>query len=153
MAVAEKYMKLAGFPSGKYTGSKTIKIVGATGGPAAEDAEIVNQTLKNLGFKTKLALVDQSVMYAKYCGVPKEEIDVCPSVGWIADFADPQTVLNVTVQRQVHRADQQLQLGSGRTTRRSTPRWTRPNGRRHRRARDAWAKIDDELVEDAAAIP
>ena len=35
-------------------------------------------------------------MYAKYCNVPKEEITVCPSVGWIADFADPQTVLNIT---------------------------------------------------------
>ena len=35
-------------------------------------------------------------MYGKYCNVPKEEITVCPSVGWIADFADPQTVLNIT---------------------------------------------------------
>ena len=35
-------------------------------------------------------------MYAKYCNVPKEEIDICPSIGWIADFADPQTVLNIT---------------------------------------------------------
>ena len=34
-------------------------------------------------------------MYSKYCGVVKEEIDVCPNVGWIADFADPQTVLNI----------------------------------------------------------
>ena len=64
--------------------------------PAKEDAEIVNQTLKNLGFNTKFTLVEQSTMYAKYCNVPKEEIDVCPSVGWIADFADPQTVLNIT---------------------------------------------------------
>ena len=35
-------------------------------------------------------------MYAKYCDVPKEEIEVCPTVGWIADFADPQTVLKPT---------------------------------------------------------
>jgi peptide/nickel transport system substrate-binding protein len=32
-------------------------------------------------------------MYAKYCGVPKQNIDVCPTVGWIRDFADPLTVL------------------------------------------------------------
>ncbi len=64
--------------------------------PAEQDAEIVNQTLKNLGFNTKFTLVETSTMYAKYCGVPKEEIDVCPNVGWIADFADPQTVLNIT---------------------------------------------------------
>ena len=59
-------------------------------------------TLKNLGFKTKLSLVDQSVMYSKYCGVPAEEIDVCPNVGWVADFADGQAVLDVAVQRQEH---------------------------------------------------
>ena len=95
LAVAEKYMKLAGYPTGKYSGSTTLQIVGSTGNPAPEDAEIANQALKTLGFKTKLNLVDQSVMYAKYCGVPAEEIDVCPNVGWAADFGDPQAVLQV----------------------------------------------------------
>ena len=70
-AVAEKYMKLAGYPSGKYTGSATLQVVGSTGSPAPEDAEIANQALKNLGFKTKLNLVDQATMYSKYCGVVK----------------------------------------------------------------------------------
>ena len=95
MAVAAKYLKLAGFPSGKYTGSQTIKVVGSTGDPAQQDAQIVNQTLQNLGFKTNFNLVDQSVMYAKYCGVPSQEIDVCPNVGWLADFGDPYAVLDV----------------------------------------------------------
>src|SRR5207253_11000397 len=93
MAVAEKYMKLAGFPSGKYTGNATVQVVGSTGNPASTDAEIANQTLKNLGFKTKFNLVDQSAMYSKYCGVVSEEIDVCPNVGWLADFPDGQAVL------------------------------------------------------------
>ena len=95
MAVAEKYMKLAGFPSGKYTGNATVQVVGSTGNPASTDAEIANQTLKNLGFKTKFTLVHQSAMYSKYCGVVSEEIDVCPNVGWLADFADGQAVLQV----------------------------------------------------------
>src|ERR1039458_2002200 len=95
MAVAEKYMKLAGYPSGKYTGSQTLQVVGSTGDPASEDAEIANQALKNLGFKTKFNLVDQSVMYSKFCGVVTEEIDVCPNVGWLADFGDPEAALSV----------------------------------------------------------
>ncbi len=37
--------------------------------PEQEDAEIVNQTLKNLGFKTKFTLVEIATMYAKYCDV------------------------------------------------------------------------------------
>ena len=35
-------------------------------------------------------------MYGKYCGVPKQKIDICPTVGWIRDFADPLSVLYPT---------------------------------------------------------
>ncbi len=153
MAVAEKYMKLAGYPSGKYTGNATLQIVGATGNPAPEDAQIATQTLQKLGFKTKLNIVDQSVMYAKYCGVPAEEIDVCPNVGWVADFGDPQAVLAVN-------------FGGKSIAPSGNPNWgqvdipsvnkaieaAEPLVGKDTRAK-AWAKIDEELVENAAAIP
>jgi peptide/nickel transport system substrate-binding protein len=152
-AVAEKYIKLAGYPSGKYTGGKTLTIVGSKGNPAEQDAEIVNQTLKNLGFATKFTLVETATMYAKYCNVPKEEIDVCPSVGWIADFADPQTVLDITFNGKFINA-------TGNTN------WSQFNDPKVNAAMaaaelvkgqaaraTAWGKIDVELVEDAAAIP
>jgi peptide/nickel transport system substrate-binding protein len=96
LKVAEKYMKLAGYPSGKYTGSATIKVVGSTGDPADKTAAIANQAFRSLGFKTNFTLVDQSVMYSKYCGVPKSHIDACPNVGWIRDWSDPQTLLDPT---------------------------------------------------------
>ncbi len=51
------------------------------------------------------------MMYSKYCSVPEEEIDVCPNVGWVADFGDPQTVLDVHVQRQDHPAGQNVNWG------------------------------------------
>jgi peptide/nickel transport system substrate-binding protein len=35
-------------------------------------------------------------MSMRFCGVPGEEIDVCPTVGWGRDFADPQTILAPT---------------------------------------------------------
>ena len=79
MAVAEKYMKLAGYPSGKYTGSETLQVVGDSSAPANNVAEAVNSTLQKLGFKTKLNLVEHTVMYSKYCGVVSEKIDVCPN--------------------------------------------------------------------------
>ncbi len=94
--VAAKYMKLAGYPSGKYTGNYTVKVVGSTGDPAPKTAAILNNAIQSLGFKTNFTLVDQSVMYGKYCGVPKAEIDACPNVGWIRDWADPQTLLDPT---------------------------------------------------------
>ena len=141
MAIAEKYMRLAGYPSGKYTGTTHAAGRRLDRRPGAEDAEIANQTLRNLGFKTKLSLVDQSVMYAKYCGVPAEEIDVCPNVGWVADFADGQAVLDVPFNgKSIDPAGNQ-QLGAGRTTRRSTRRWkSRGTARSASSARaKAWA--------------
>jgi peptide/nickel transport system substrate-binding protein len=93
-AVAAKYMKLAGYPTGKYTGTHVVTVVGSTGDPADKDAAIANHAVQSLGFKTNFTLVDQSVMYQKYCGNPKAKIDVCPDVGWIRDWSDPQTTLD-----------------------------------------------------------
>jgi peptide/nickel transport system substrate-binding protein len=96
MAVATKYMKAAGYPSGKYTGNATVQVVGANSGNSPAIIQIVNNDLTSLGFKTHVSEVDQATMYSKYCGVPKQEIDVCPTVGWIRDFADPLSVLYAT---------------------------------------------------------
>jgi peptide/nickel transport system substrate-binding protein len=95
LSVAEKYMRAAGYSSGKYTGSATVQVVGANNGNSPAVVQLVNTDMTQLGFHTHVSLVDQSVMYAKYCGVPKQEIDVCPTGGWLRDFADPLTVLYV----------------------------------------------------------
>ncbi|HEY2537749.1 MAG TPA: ABC transporter substrate-binding protein [Solirubrobacteraceae bacterium] len=151
--VAAKYMRLAGYPSGKYTGSATLQVVGSTGSPDAQDAEIVNQTLKNLGFKTKFSLVDQSVMYSKFCGTPAEEIDVCPSVGWAADFGDPQGVLDVTFNGKHIEASGNNNWGqvNDPTINRKMEEAEPIVGTQARAA--AWGAIDRELVAQAAAIP
>ncbi|HEY5046003.1 MAG TPA: ABC transporter substrate-binding protein [Solirubrobacteraceae bacterium] len=152
-AVAAKYMRLAGYPSGRYTGAKTLEIVGSTGSPSAEDAEIVNQTLKNLGFKTKFNLVDSSVMYAKYCGVPAEAIDVCPSVAWIADFGDGQAVLDVPFNGKniVATGNNNWGLVNDPEINKAMDAAELVVGVQARAA--AWAQIDRKLVAQAAAIP
>jgi peptide/nickel transport system substrate-binding protein len=152
-AIAEKYIKLAGFPSGKYTGGKTITIVGQSNPPGKEDAEIVNQTLKNLGFTTKFTLVDTATMFAKYCNVPKEEIDVCPSIGWIADFADPQTVLNITFNGKTITATGNVNWSQTNVPKINAAMTAAESVSGVAARAAAWAKIDVELVEDAAAIP
>jgi peptide/nickel transport system substrate-binding protein len=95
LQVAEKYMKAAGYPSGKYTGNATVQIITANNGNTPAISQLLNSDMTQLGFHTHMSLVDQSVMYAKYCGVPKQEVDACPAVGWLRDFADPLTVLYV----------------------------------------------------------
>ncbi|HEX3910804.1 MAG TPA: ABC transporter substrate-binding protein [Solirubrobacteraceae bacterium] len=154
MKVAEKYMKLAGYPSGKYTGSETLQVVGDSSAPANNVAEAVNQTLRSLGFKTKLNLVEHTVMYSKYCGVVSEKIDVCPNVGWIADFGDPEAVLDVPF-------NGKLIVKNGTNSNWGLVNHPKINAAMEAAAKvvgtkargEAWAKIDRELVEEAVAIP
>jgi peptide/nickel transport system substrate-binding protein len=153
MKIAEKYLKLAGYPSGKYTGSETITVVGSTGNPLEQDAEIVEQTLKSLGFTVKFTLVEASTMYAKYCNVPKEEISVCPSVAWIADFADPQTVLNITFNGTTITPTGNVNWSQTNVPKINAAMAAAENVVGNEARAKAWAKIDEELVEDAAAVP
>jgi peptide/nickel transport system substrate-binding protein len=92
-------------------------------------------------------------MYSKYCGVPKQEIDACPNVGWIRDWADPQTLLDPTFagynivstnnsnwgqvnDPQINAAMKAAEKTVGDTARAA-----------------AWANVDKMLVNDAVAVP
>jgi peptide/nickel transport system substrate-binding protein len=153
MAVAVKYMKLAGYKSGRYTGDATVEVVAASNANGPAMALIVNSALASLGFHTRVSEVDQSVMYSKYCGVPRQEIDVCPTAGWLRDFADPLSVLFVPF------------FGPG-IVASDNSNWGQVDDPQINaamvnaslvvnpaaRAR-AWANVDDMLVDKAVAIP
>jgi len=94
MAVATEYMKKAGYPSGKYTGGQTFTAVSDSATQQRNVAEVAQAQFGKLGFKVKTRYVVRATMYTKYCQVPKAEPDVCPSVGWLKDFADPETLLD-----------------------------------------------------------
>ncbi len=152
-ALAARYMKAAGYPSGRYTGGQMLQIVGLAGAPDSNDAQIFEQALQDLGFKTNLKLVDSSVMYARFCGLPKARVQACPNVGWIRDFADPQTVLDVA-------------FNGNDIAPENNPNWPQLNdtaiddamsraeltvGTQARAS--AWGAIDRQITATAAAIP
>ena len=94
-ALAAEYMKKAGFSSGKYNGPTILEVAdNSTNQKAA--ATVVLNSLKSLGFKVSFRPVTRDTMYSKYCGIPKSKTNVCPSTGWLKDFADPQTMLDPT---------------------------------------------------------
>jgi peptide/nickel transport system substrate-binding protein len=99
MTVACKYMKLAGYPNCKYTGSYgqygSVEIVGSNIAPGPQEMQIVQSGLSALGFKTTIKAVPQQTMYSKFCGYVKARINVCPTAGWIEDFPDPYAALFV----------------------------------------------------------
>jgi peptide/nickel transport system substrate-binding protein len=93
MALAAQYMKKAGYPSGKYTGGKTFTAVSDNATQQLNVTEVAAQQFAKLGFKVKIKGVTRDAMYTKFCQVPKAEPPICPSVGWLKDFADPEAEL------------------------------------------------------------
>jgi peptide/nickel transport system substrate-binding protein len=91
--LAMEYMKKAGFASGKYDGGKTFTGVSDNATQQKNVSEVAVEQFAKLGFKVDMKYVTRDSMYTKYCQVPSNQPDICPSVGWLKDFADPETLL------------------------------------------------------------
>jgi peptide/nickel transport system substrate-binding protein len=94
--LAAEYMRKAGYPSGKYEGDETLLMVGENAGVDKQVTEVAADIFDQLGFKLNVREVNSDVMYTKFCQVPKAEVAICPTVGWLKDFNDPQSMLDVT---------------------------------------------------------
>lgn len=152
--VARRYMVAAGYPDGRYDGDETIEVVGMAGDPADKNAQIFDEALRALGFRTRLRLVPPSVMYGRFCAAPRARVHACPNLGWIRDFADPQTVLDAAF----NGAAISLEGNNSNWSQLDDPAINRAMARaallvdEQERAR-AWAKIDRMITATAAAIP
>lgn len=91
LALAESYMKKAGYPSGKYSGPALLA-VGDNVSPAKETAETFVQQVKQLGFNVTLTEVPNKTMVSKFCTVPKSQPAFCPNMAWGKDFFDSQSM-------------------------------------------------------------
>jgi peptide/nickel transport system substrate-binding protein len=96
MAVATKYMKAAGYKSGKYDGTQQLLMVTANVDPGKAQAEVAKAQLEKLGFKIRLRTVPQDAVYTEWCQQPAKKVAVCGSAGWFKDFNDPQSMLEPT---------------------------------------------------------
>jgi peptide/nickel transport system substrate-binding protein len=96
MAVAEKYMKEAGYDSGKYDGNEELLMVTANVDPGKAQAEVAKAQLEKLGFKIRLRTVPQDAVYTEWCQQPAKKVAVCGSAGWFKDYNDPQSMLEPT---------------------------------------------------------
>ncbi len=73
MALAEKYMKAAGYSSGKYDGNDELLMVTANVDPGKAQAEVAKAQLEKLGFKIRLRTVPQDAVYTRVVPAAEEE--------------------------------------------------------------------------------
>ena len=92
VALAESYMKKAGYLNGQYTGPPLLAVAD-DGPPASNTAQAVRSQLGQIGIKLTFREVPYATMLTKYCEVPKAAVAICPTVGWGKDFFDSQSMI------------------------------------------------------------
>ena len=153
MELAAEYMKKAGYPSGKYTGTEKLLMVASNQSTAPDVAEVAKQNFEKLGFKTTLRLVTTNTMYTRFCSIPSANVASCPSAAWGKDFSDGQTMLdpvfngdNITKQANNNYAE--LNVPAINDEMNAAKLLTDPKERAA-----AWAKADRDITAEAPGVP
>jgi peptide/nickel transport system substrate-binding protein len=160
-AVAKKYMLAAkqqdpSLPidaNGKWTGGDKLLTIATNADPGKKTAEVFQGQMQQLGFNLNFRIVPQDTLYTKFCGVPKQNVAICPNVGWFKDFSDPQAMLDATFN-----GDNILQQGNVNWPQLDVPAINdamkaaaiTPVGAARN---EAWAKINHMIAEQAPALP
>ena len=97
MAVAEKYMKAAGYPRASTTGT-TVADGRRERRPGQGQAEVAEAQLEKLGFKIRLRTVPQDAMYTKCCQRPRQEGRGLPDRGLVQGLQRPADDARADVQ-------------------------------------------------------
>jgi peptide/nickel transport system substrate-binding protein len=93
LALAESYMKKAGYPSGKYSGPPLLTVADNEV-PASNTAQAVQSQLAQIGITLTFREVPHATMISKFCGTPKSMVAICPTLGWGKDFFDSQSMID-----------------------------------------------------------
>jgi peptide/nickel transport system substrate-binding protein len=153
-ALAKQYMQKAGFKSGKCEGSVCdITMVGDDAAPGKDTATVFQHQLEQLGFNVNFQPVAHDIMYTKFCSVPSQEPNVCPNVGWIKDFNDPQSILQVPFSGDSINPSNNSnwpQLDDPAINKAISDAVTITD---EKQRAEAWAKIDDQITALAPAVP
>ena len=153
LELAKEYMKKAGYSSGMYDGGNTFTGVSDNATQQKAVAETAVQQFAKLGFKVDMKYVTRDAMYTKYCQVPRDQPAICPSVGWLKDFADPETLLDP-----VFNGKNILDVGNSNFSLLDNPDTNKAmddaevvNDPAERNK--AWGEVDKAITEEAAAVP
>jgi peptide/nickel transport system substrate-binding protein len=151
--LAMEYMKKAGFASGKYDGGKTFTGVSDNATQQKQVGQTAVAQFAKLGFKVDMKYVTRDSMYTKYCQVPSNQPDVCPSVGWLKDFADPETLLGP-----VFNGKNILQQGNSNFALLNDPKVNQMMDKAEvindpAERNKAWGEADKAVTETAASVP
>jgi peptide/nickel transport system substrate-binding protein len=153
LAIAKAYMRKAGFPSGRYTGSERFLVVSGNAVSERNVAAVVEAQLEKLGFRINLRIVPDDALFTNWCTVPSKKVLACSGVAWLKDFPDPEPLLMPVFHGSA------ISSAAGNTNFSQLDDPAIDTAMDHARlltgqARaDAWGAIDRSIVAQAAAVP
>jgi peptide/nickel transport system substrate-binding protein len=152
VAKAKDLLKQAGYSSGMFNGPTVTQVADNTP-PGSNTAQVVAADLAKIGIKVHTISVTHATMYTKFCNVPKNEPDICPNVGWLPDFHEPQTILDPTFNGKnivpVNNSNWPLLNDPAINSAMAKAQTLTDPAQRY----EAWGKIDDQVTKTASAIP
>jgi peptide/nickel transport system substrate-binding protein len=151
--LAAKYMRKAGFPSGRYTGKEEFLVVSGSTEQERNLSLVVQDQLEKLGFRIRLRHVPDDALFTNWCSVPAKKVLACSGVLWLKDFPDAEPMLRPVfdgsmISRTVGNTNfSQLDDPKINAAMAAARILTGP-------ARDrAWGEIDRLILADAPAVP
>jgi peptide/nickel transport system substrate-binding protein len=152
LALAEQYMKMAGYKTGKYNGPPLLTIADNEP-PASNTAQAVESELATLGFRLTFREVPHATVLSKFCLVPKAKVAICPTLGWGKDFYDSQSMLDP-----VFNGRNIVPVGNTNTAEVNDPTLNKQMDNAEEiidptQRAAAWGKIDTELTAGAYMVP
>jgi peptide/nickel transport system substrate-binding protein len=91
--LAKSYMKKAGFKDGMYSGPPLL-VISDNQEPASKTGQAWQSQIEKIGFKTNFRQVPHATVISKFCGTPKSNVAICPTLGWGKDFFDSQSMID-----------------------------------------------------------
>lgn len=149
---AKAEMRKAGYANGMYSGPAVNAIV-ANSAPSPAQARIMAASFAKIGIQVNLKPVSIDAMFTKFCVVPKNEPELCPSVAWLPDFKDPVTMLDPTFNGKniVATNNVNMSLLDDAAVNSAMEKAKRIKNVEARYA--AWGRIDRMIMDRAAVIP
>jgi peptide/nickel transport system substrate-binding protein len=152
VAKAKDELKAAGYANGLYNGP-VVTMVADNTPPGSDTAKVVAADLAKIGIRSRIISVTHSTMYTRYCNVPKSEPNICPNVGWLPDFHQPQTILDATFNGKnilpSNNSNWPLLNVPKINREMSTAKKTLDPSKRY----EEWGSLDKQITETASAVP
>jgi peptide/nickel transport system substrate-binding protein len=149
---ARQMLRKAGFANGRFSGPTLTQVADNTP-PGSDTARVVASNLAQIGMRVRTISVTHATMFTRFCNVLKQEPNICPNTGWIADFHEPQALLDATFN-----GDNIVPVNNSNWPQLDDPRINALMAKAEtitdpQQRYAAWGKIDQLVTETAAAIP